>query len=349
MSDVQLPIIDGCLYIDNSQLENFQTCSRQWQYGYVERRILDKSSATRFGSAIHKALEWRYLKPDFHAVIDGPDMEAVGLKYLADNPDLNEEWRNAEQLQIVLREYNKTYPYETFRIHEHPKKLTLAERWTHVAGDQTGFSRDLSATSQHHILDLARVPRQADKPFVERPFAIPLAVFAYRGTPVTVIYTGRIDLVTWDGPHLWIWDHKTTSIMGEAYFDGLRMSAQFLGYMWAANQLFKTKPTGYNVNILGSRAPTAKGTGKRVELARLPVYKDWSLVDEWLTNTIQLLEEVFFHANKGNFPLKKVWCVGKFGKCQYYDVCSLPTPEARRAMISSGLYKNNEWSPLNED
>ena len=303
-----LPIIDGCLYLDNSQLEHFQTCCRQWEYAHVHKRVASESAAQRFGKAVHKALEYRYNEPGFTVEIDSGTMIQHGLDYLASNPCPTEEWRNGDQLTGLLQLYNKTYNTENF-----------------------------------HIVKLG------DRKFVEKPFDVPLAVFNYKGEKITVIYTGRIDLAVEKDGKLWVVDHKTSSMGGPSTSDTYYMSSQFLGYMWACYHKLKAQPYGYCVNTLISRKPTEKGTGKRFELTRDWYQKDWPLVQEWFQNTLQLIDEVFFHASKDHYPMKKVWCVGKFGKCQFYDVCSLPTPESRTLMLSSTMYKDNDWSPLKED
>ncbi len=238
-------------------------------------------------------------------------MLQAGVDYLMANPCPSEDWRNIDQLTGLIAAYNKQFPDDNFSI----AKL-----------DGTYF--------------------------VEQPFGIPLASFKYHppgAEPQTVvIYSGRIDLAIRKDGALWAADHKTTSIMGDQYMDGLSMSSQFLGYMWALSHKLKERPAGYMVNVLGSRKPTEKGTGKRFEIARDYFFKDWSLVEEWFSNTVALLQEVFFHANQGYYPMKKLWCVGKFGKCQYFDVCSLPA-SARQTLLQSGMYKDNTWSPFNED
>lgn len=302
-----LPLIDNCLYIDNSQIEQFMTCPTAWYYTNVLKRTLNVDGlAVRFGSAVHKALETRYANPSFDVITDEASMIQAGMDYLTNHPVPDEGWRNGDMLLDVIVKYNKQYPFDDFTV----------------------------------------VKDHTNKPFVERSFAIPLATYDYNGQTITVIYTGRLDLFIKQNDRLFVEDHKTSSILGPSYFDDMNVGPAFPGYMWAVNKLTGEYPIGYIVNVLGCRQPTK--TGKSVEFIRQTFFKPWTYIEEWKSNLLLLIDELLFHAKRGQFPLKRKWCVGKFGKCPFYDVDSLP-PTDRPGTLSSGMFKEYTWSPLNKD
>jgi predicted RecB family nuclease len=45
-------------------------------------------------------------------------------------------------------------------------------------------------------------------------------------------------------------------------------------------------------------------------------------------------------------PKQTAWCVGKFGTCQFHQVCQQPSKEQRDILLHSGEYEENVWSPL---
>lgn len=133
------------------------------------------------------------------------------------------------------------------------------------------------------------------------------------------------------------------------------------GNCWAFEQLTGKKVHGYAINAIRTLMPTqATLNGKpnrKGEIKTLEAFWDESLqrewfylsegeLDEWKNNTIDLIEEFFWHYSRGYMPMKTAWCVGKFGQCPYLDVCSLHPASDRKFMLESGNFQDNVWSPL---
>lgn len=327
-----LPLIDGKLFIDNSFIELLTTCPRALQYNSLLRRIgAGENAALNFGTAIHHALEYRYrnyrnVSPDLFL----EDELAVLLgAYFDEHPCPEDDWRNLNWAIEVMKKYNERYANEPFNL---------------LVGDD-------------------------GVPLVEMSFALPL--FKYNGwflkplgeePMIEVVYTGKIDLpVIWDD-QLFIIDHKTTSMLGDQFFNEMRMSAQQKGYSWAFQTLTGRKVAGFCINAIRSKQPpqyVLNGAekdyrGKKLtptawwqeSLQRERVYLKDGDLDEWKDNLIHLVEEFFFNYQRAYFPMKTKWCA-MYGKCQYYDVCSLAAPD-RGLMLSSGLFANNVWTPLKQ-
>jgi hypothetical protein len=315
-----LPLTDGCFLIDNSTLEGFTTCPRSTEYSKLRKRIsAGNKPSLNFGSAIHAALEYRYKTSKNTALTDSQWQEqaAVVEAHFATNPPAEDDYRTPSWAIDVLKKYNSIYNVEPFNVLVDKDGNTLCE---------LSFALPLftyEVPSRLHGMTVEKIP---------------------------VIYTGRIDLpVSWDG-QLWVLDHKTTSMLGQSYFDQATMSAQQLGYLWAAQELTGKKFAGFVINAIRVKQPPMKpkdglDSWWRESFQRQRFHVTDQQIAEWKINCIALVREFFFHYESDCFPMKTAWCSGKYGKCQYFDVCSLPS-SSRETMLGSTMYEENTWSPL---
>jgi hypothetical protein len=184
---------------------------------------------------------------------------------------------------------------------------------------------------------------------VELPFAFKLAVLPYKNEQITIMYSGRIDLVVEEDQQYYVVDHKTTSMLGDQFFKGLGVSPQMLGYCEGLERTLGLQCSGFIVNAL--RVPSPK---KRSELEfssadfqRLKIYLNPGQLIEWDRNITALIEEMLWHHSRDYMPQKKTHCVNKYGLCQYFDVCEVPT-ENRPLLLNSGMFVDNDWSPLTD-
>lgn len=177
---------------------------------------------------------------------------------------------------------------------------------------------------------------------------------------VPVIYTGRIDLpISIDG-QIFVNDFKTTSMLGDMFWNEMRMTAQQRGYVWAFQELTGKPVAGYMITALRTKEPpqyVTNGTSRggksqspeqwwNESFDRQRFLLDPVHITEWKHNTIDLVEEFFWHYGRGHLPQKTKWC-NSYGKCPYFDVCLLH-PNDRPAFLQSGLFADNVWSPLKQ-
>lgn len=171
--------------------------------------------------------------------------------------------------------------------------------------------------------------------------------------PVHIEWTGIIDMLAEINGDLYVVDHKTTSIISQDFFDGFEIAMQPTGYFAAMRAAFPGLPIkGFMANVLACRKPVAAitksgkpSTSKPFEAFRRQYqYSDWH-VNEFKQDALALVEELFANVTNKFFPKKTQWCVGKYGKCPYFDVCSLP-PQSRMDMLMSDQYINNTWKPV---
>jgi hypothetical protein len=306
------------LFIDNSFLDLLQTCPRQAYYNRVIKRIpVAVSPGLNFGTAGHQVLDYRYKtcgseKPS-------PEVET-------------------KQAAILMDFYSKTYfPEGDYRTLNHAIEVFVHQynlRW-----QAEPFS----------------VLQDADgNPMVEISFAVPW--FVYREGKIlplgeegiTVIYCGRIDLAVLWKNRVVIIDHKTTSVLGNSFWDDQRISPQQLGYCWGFAKTTGRVPFEFVINAIRT---------KELPLRQSPTWwaesfhRDGDFVTEdklheWEGNTTSLIEEFFWHRERNHFPMKKKWCCGKYGRCGYYDVCNLLPLEQREEMLRSTNFQDNLWTPL---
>ena len=319
-----LPLVGNSLFIDNSGwIEALSTCHRQLEYKSLRLRVgIGEKPALNFGSVIHLCLEHRYRKHRSDPV--GPtfwnEIAAIITSYFEAHPCPVDDWRSANWAMTVMKRYMAKYESEDFAL----------------LSDASGAL-----------------------PMVEMPFTIPL----FTHDNINVIYTGRIDLpLSLADGTTWVMDHKTTSMIGQAHWDKMRMSSQQKGYCWAFEQLTGKKVTGYVVNTIRTKEPplyvlrnepSTKGKSQSPEawwdesLQREKFYLKPSEMDEWKENTITLVEEFFWHYQRGYLPMETALGCTAYGRCPYFDVCTLAR-EDRNLLLTSGQYTDNVWSPLHQ-
>ncbi len=306
------------LSTDNSSIETFLGCNRSAQYRLVESRIGLPGAALINGATIHAGLEAYYKFGD-----DSELIYAAMAKAAAENPPIPlDDYRSFDYSVMVVNKYIREYSGENL------KPYTI---------------------------------EGMDKPLVEFSFAMPLGAMEIRMTRsvtaavtvkegvtepiptgnalVHIVWTGIIDLVAEKDGELWLIDHKTTSMMGKDFFDVFSLAQQVVGYVVAGSKIIPGLK-GFMVNAIATRQITK--TGKGIEFDRRYLTYDQDVRDEWVKDTMANIGEFLSNLETGYFPKKTLWCVGKYGKCPYFSVCS--SPHGQRSMVlHSGNFKNNTW------
>lgn len=297
---------------DNSAKELFEECARAAQYYSVDRREGAGESAPLFrGHAIHHALA---IRRNWH--LQGapqskwePEQLAYILNTYADKDFGPDEWRTAEHAVNTIVEYNKTWPIdsEPFQVIpgsvEQPFKLLL--------GEATLDSEITSHMGTFYV------------------------------NKVQIYWTGIQDARIVYGSPL-VLDSKTTSILGEQFWDNFVLDSQMLSYVWASGKLGHPVE-GYFVDAIAGRKPTK--SGKAHEYQRQRFFTDQSQIDEWERDTFTLITDFLEHLCRGYFPKSPKWCFGKYGRCQYWKVCTQPVTH-RKGILDSDLYQPVTWNPL---
>jgi hypothetical protein len=312
MPHYPLRITDGAFIIDNSSLEKFMCCRRFYEYSCNLRRVTshDKPSLN-FGKGIHCGMAHRYkfFGTDYQPLetILPPVQEEV-TKHFLDNPQPEDDYRTLNLASLLMRRYLQLYHTEPFKV------------WQHNG-----------------------------KPFVEQSFLFELGMI----NGLKILYSGRMDLAIEDQHGLWIDDHKTAFQFGNTFWDDMQASAQAVGYCFAFLATTGIKPEGYMINAMRVRKPSKadmalgdEGCFQNDDFERQMFHVSNEQLTEWRTDTLALIQDLFFCEERKFYPRMKKWCVSKYGSCQYYHVCHSPAAN-RHDMLQSSAFMDNDWSPLN--
>ncbi len=321
-------------------------CDRRFQHAVIDGRTPPEGAALVYGSAVHSAMEKLY-RDDCR---DMAELYKVIAPHFEQTPPAEGEWRTLEACIDAVQKYLNNYKSENFEVIKQPM-LAVAKS---------------SETVPHRV--------DYDVPFVEVPFALPLTVIPInsklafnRATLVVddnsessgeavycsnlhIVWTGKIDIMAVQDGRLGIVDHKTSSVVTDAYWKGFELSQQFRGYWWAAEQLLQKEISWALVNVIKGSAPAkTKETQRKHELEmfqRRYYYYRRDQIEEWPTDIIALCEDLAHRLVEGFFPMKTTHCVHKFGLCPFHPVCT-EKPEHRAIILNSNLYSDSTWSPLN--
>jgi len=349
---------DGSLQlrIDWSSIESFLGCNRLAEYKLVHSKSPSPKSALVFGAAMHAALEIWYR-----------NKEKIG------QPEQNQY----DMIEVLTREalLQKCYLAIESTFAEYPIGFINDYRTPEYCIQS--FAEYLT----HYQSEVVVPVTHAQKPLVEFSFSYPLGkielpihIFKDWGygkltndqnmeeqtvasgvtsLPCSIEWTGIVDMIaSLSGEH-WLVDHKTTSILSGDFFDGFEIAMQPVGYVAAARAAFPDLDIqGFMVNVLACRKPVSavtasgkKSTAKAFEPHRRFYRYDTWKETEFRTDALALIEEFIANLTSNYFPRKTQWCIGKYGKCPFFEVCSLP-PEQRMMMLESGTYQENTWKPV---
>jgi hypothetical protein len=230
--------------------------------------------------------------------------------WLQDNPQPTGDFRDYQHACRVMEAYNNAYRVEPFAL----------------------------------------LKTRTGKPIVESSFAFP---FGTVGT-TPIIYTGKIDVGIEDNNGTWSFDHKTTFQFGDTFDSQMQMDGGQLGYCWALGQFVGKKPSGYLIDAVRIRKPNLKkaefGGAAAVDASdfkRIPFTVSEDALDDWRTDTLALIADMLRYHSLSYFPRHRWQCTNKFGKCDMFDVCSLPR-QFREHALGSDMYEDNVWSPLRQ-
>jgi hypothetical protein len=325
------------LRLDWSSLQAFSDCNKKGKYLLVDAITGAKSPALVFGAAVHAGLETLYNTPDRH---NDPTLPARISLAIQEEFDLNpvslfDDYRTADFAMEVMRQYMEHYKAEVMQpVTFNDTKLV-----------EFGFSFPIGEVSidsdMFEQYGYGTLTNDAKKESVWVSNCKLGDTFRY--LPCIIEWTGVVDLVTQIDNQIWVCDHKTTSILSSDFTDGFEMAPQPIGYLSAINKLLPTPAAGFMLNGLICRKQTK--TGKGIEFTRrFYTYEDWQYT-EWTSDILMLIEEFLNNLSTQNFPGRRNSCLMKWGKCPYFDTCSL-NPSVRHLHINSGVYTRNIWKPV---
>jgi hypothetical protein len=291
--------------INNSSLSLLQVCPRKFQYlieeGYQPK---EGSPPLIFGSALHQALEVFYLAEREQRVLPNNYEE---------NLDLMGHGHTLEN--------------------EEPLIYTATRKFINEASPLA----NLPASDKRSIPNGVWILRHYFEAYINDPYTI----YKHEGEPVVELRMehtihdsaklkinlfGTVDAVFENQAtgEIIVGDHKTTSIVGNDFYNRLKPNHQYTGYIYLAQEVLGLKTDKFLVNGLQvkPRPKTARGTAphfpRQVTTRTLDDITDFrKTVVSYVTNMLAMQEQ-------GYFPMGSVDACANYGACMFLPVCGAP-------------------------
>lgn len=309
------------LCLDNTTLEKLLTCPRAFEFYAVYGRDSGQRDALNYGSALHTALEIFYKGGSLE---DMQDSVAASFRERPSSPD---SWRNFDHALEAVQKYHSW------------RQQLLMLPWTPIVHE----GRQMVETP--FKLELFKMERDTGSWF-EYPKQLLVdseSKHQVAFDSITVYWTGKIDLIINHQDSPWPVDHKTTSIEGPTFWEAFKMSPQMLGYCWATQKILGREVPGVIIDALIGRPKTRTGISHTNQFQEFPYTQE--KIQEWEHDTITHIKRIFGYLFDGYFPKSPVWCTNKYGKCPYFDVCTM-SKKAQPQLLMSGQYAERTWNPL---
>lgn len=295
------------LFFDNSAIELITTCPQKAYLKIVRRRTT---------AAEQPALR---LGGHLHA--------ALAYRYKLEA--FGKPWNQNTQLRLLERRFAKT-PCDT-------------EGWRNL-----GMAcKVIMHYNEEFLLEsfsILKLAQYYNLPLVEKPFAFVIGEI----DDVSIVYTGRIDLAfKLPGRGIYVLDFKTTSRLGDSFWDDASVMEAQRGYAYALKECYGEEPTGYIIRALATREPTKTGTSIEFKEQTFYTKVPAGQLDEWRNNMLQQAEEFLWCRNRNKWPRHHRHCIDNkyFGKCEFFDVCNGPAAN-REDRLKSSDFRTHDWSPL---
>lgn len=158
-------------------------------------------------------------------------------------------------------------------------------------------------------------------------------------------WCGRMDSIRrQDRPNkVQVWDYKTTSAMGDRYFDKYELSFQFPGYVWAANKMLAGE------EVLELKMDVMYTLSASFDFFRRTFRYDEYRRREFVDNTRLIVEQI--HRLQDNHLCEPEKWVKNYNECTRYRTCmffpvhNLHPKGDTRLNILGNDYKIERWDP----
>lgn len=298
--------------INFSSLSLLQTCLRKAHYSLdLGLRSREESSALAFGTAVHAALEHWYQLPSSDRVLPqalAEESELLGFGHKRDEP------ASHGALEAIRQFVNKRY--DVLSLLPEGDKRSL----------QSGI-RILKAYFKHYANDGFHVYRDSHGPVLERRAEFPL----YESNGLSISYFGTIDCVLQHEQSgvIAVADHKTTSQLGQEFYNRCKPNHQYTGYVWLAKHALGIDTKMFMINGI----QTAK---TKTEFARQITERtedDFQELKLAVKRAVLLWLEA---TDTAEFPMTAPDPCSMYGGCQYRKICEMP--EKLKATVIKAEY-----------
>jgi PD-(D/E)XK nuclease superfamily len=321
---------DYILELDYSTISKFLECPRAMENYSLNSREADRNrSATDFGKLFHTLEELRLQAGGFSDALRVRQHELIQQHFVS-HPTPPGDHRTAQRMVQIIKVYEERYAADGW-----PQALLEHEGGKMV---ERAFKVGLCSVEVNALL-----PYPASQLIALGEISSDVN---FRVRNIHVFYTGRIDAVLRDSGHLWVVDHKTSSMGGREFEDAFRLSLQTRGYVWAAQKLLNMPLAGLIMNAVVVKKPTLK-VENNTELNRHPYFYTPDSLVEFEDNMRAHVSDFISMLCRGYFPQTARSFKSPCAMCDYTENCALPRHQ-RNTDLASPLYRDVTWNPVHE-
>lgn len=176
---------------------------------------------------------------------------------------------------------------------------------------------------------------EAGKRAIEWNFAVTIPDVVHPQTGKPIQYCGRFDMV---GLHtngmIMGEDDKTTSQLGQSWYDRWRLSNQILGYCWGARE-HGINLAGFNIRGV-SLLKIQYGNAEAIIMVN-----PWQ-IDRFVVNLVDTVKGMIHDWKRNVWRFDFGHACSAFGGCDYLPLCESPEPETWLPIN----FVTSHWNPL---
>lgn len=289
--------------INYSSLSLLQSCPRK-SYYLLERKLRSKndSAALIFGTAIHAALELFYAEPRENRNLP------ANFRRTSDMIPHGGETPEHFLYTAIRRFCEKAAPLQA--LPDSDKRSLTAGVWL------------LQNYFETYITDPFVVLRDEQGPVTERR----CEALLYESQHLKIILHGTIDVVLRNEQTGVILptDHKTSSVVGNDFFNRLKPNHQYTGYLFLAQQVLGLSTDSFLVNCLQVKPKPTTARGTAPHFPRQVTRRTPEDIQEFREAVVSSVSNFLTWKKSGIWPLGEVNNCTMYGGCQFLEVCAAP-------------------------
>lgn len=319
-------LADGTTHIriNYSSLNIIMQCLRKAHYALI-RNIGPKheSPAVIFGTAIHEALEVFYSAPREDRIL--PTNFEKNFELLAYGGEV------ADSDSYLLYRAAKAF-------------IRRAEPLSNLpAEDKRSIANGLWILTHYfknYINDPYAVHSDADGPIVER--LLEHELHSEPGLKISIFGTIDVVLKNIANEQILVCDHKTSSVVGNDFYNRLKPNHQYTAYTWLAQKELGLGTEKFMVNCLQVKPKPKTARGTAPNFPRQITTRTAEDIEEFKAAVIHHVKSLLQCLESGVWPIGTVESCTAYGGCTYLTVCS--APNSIKENIISAEFKQGVYS-----
>jgi hypothetical protein len=322
------------MILDNFSMSMFQTCPAKWLLRIKQGwQPLRSSAALNAGQVLHKGLEVWYAT---QGVLTPGERIRDGIKAMQEVWPVEmpaDDFRTLEKVTDTFLKYIQRYPTENWKIVGAENGAPMVEVNFTIP---TGMYLDTCPDCLYDNCGRRLVGTAKDKELLENGICPQCG-----GHLESIEYGGIFDLLVEQSGYVYVVDHKTTTQMGQYYFNQYKPNNQMTGYCWAGEQLSGRKVGGAIINAIGWFKVGA------TKFERHHTGRSRPDISMWLENVRQVANQMKRAEVLGEYPMNTNACT-MYGRCEFHQVHTLDSPELQQKALET-YYQIKHWDHEHRD